>query len=172
MGQRCLKPQSDLMPSAQNSSDALLIGKVVQVDLVSEAIAKTDRRQIGTSVELSVYSDANAFEILAQEWNSVLQRAPINRIFYTWEWQKTWWEAYQPGELLLLTWRAGDDLVGIAPLFVADSMGMRRAQIIGCVDVTDYLDVIVDAAHLKPVYAAFSDFLAANRHRFRLARPV
>ncbi len=119
-------------------------------------------------MELNAYCDASAFEDLATEWNDLLRRAPINHIFYTWEWQKTWWDAYQPGELLILTCRAGDELLGIAPLFITGSSGERSAQIIGCVDVTDYLDFIVDAAHLQSVYAAFADYLAANRDRIDL----
>ncbi len=120
------------------------------------------------NVELGVYRDASAFDLLASEWNLLLQRAPTDHIFYTWEWQKTWWDAYQPGELLVLTCRAGDLLVGIAPLFVTGSVSERKAQIIGCVDVTDYLDFIVDEAHLKTVYSAFADFFAANRDDFEL----
>ena len=119
-------------------------------------------------MELSVYRQAEAFDVLEAEWNPLLQRAPIDHIFYTWEWQKTWWEAYQPGELLILACRSDGSLVGIAPLFISGEAGERRAQIIGCVDVTDYLDFIVDEAHLQPVYAAFADFFAANRAEFEL----
>lgn len=119
-------------------------------------------------MEVSVYRDVSAFEQLESEWNALLQRAPINHIFYTWEWQKTWWEAYQPGDLLVITCHEADTLVGIAPLFVTGAVGNHRVQIIGCVDVTDYLDFIVDEAHLEPVYAAIADFLAHNRDEFDL----
>ena len=119
-------------------------------------------------MELSVYRDASAFDLLESEWNALLRRAPIDHVFYTWEWQHTWWDAYQPGELLILACRVDNILAGIAPLFVSGSAGKRAVQIIGCVDVTDYLDFIVDEAHLAAVYAAFSDFFAANREDFDL----
>lgn len=114
-------------------------------------------------MELSAYQDASAFAALQAEWNGLLKRAPIDCIFYTWEWQKTWWQAYQPGELLILTCRHQGELLGIAPLFISDNEGGRTAQIIGCVDVTDYLDCIVDEAALEPVFNAFAEFLAAQR---------
>lgn len=114
-------------------------------------------------MELTAYRDASAFALLASEWTGLLQRAPIDHIFYTWEWQKTWWDAYQPGDLLILTCRLDGQLVGVAPLFVTGAPGERRAQVIGCVDVTDYLDLIVDAAQLESVYSAVAEFLAANR---------
>ena len=57
-------------------------------------------------------------------------------------------------------------MAGIAPLFIAESGGLRSAQIIGCVDVTDYSDFIVDEADMDAVYGAFVDYLAANRDHF------
>ena len=117
-------------------------------------------------MELSVYREAAAFELLEPAWNQLLRRAPINHIFYTWEWQRTWWNAYQPGELFILTCRDEGKLLAIAPLFITETQGERRVQIIGCVDVTDYLDFIVDEAHLQPVFEAFADFLAGHRQEF------
>ena len=119
-------------------------------------------------MELTAYKDAAAFALLESEWNALLQRAPINRIFYTWEWQMTWWQAYQPGELLILVCRHDGDLVGIAPLFLTESERGPSLQIIGCVDVTDYLDFIVDEQHLQGVFTAFADYFAAHRLTFDL----
>ena len=114
-------------------------------------------------MQITAYSDPDAFEDLRHEWNDLLSRAPIDCVFFTWEWHKTWWEAYQPGELLILVCRQDGKLLGIAPLFVTESPAGRTAQIIGCVDVTDYLDFIVDSEHLGEVFAAFADCLASIR---------
>ncbi len=117
-------------------------------------------------VEITAYTADSAFDVLQREWNPLLQRAPVNHVFYTWEWQKTWWEAYCPGDLRVLACRQDGQLVGIAPLFVTESVGKRTIQIIGCVDVTDYLDFIVDQEHLTAVFAAFADYFAACREDF------
>ena len=117
-------------------------------------------------MEITAYRDASAFDVLREGWNPLLQRAPMNHVFYTWEWQKTWWDAYCPGELLILACHRQGELVGIAPLFVTETEGERKARIIGCVDVTDYLDFIVDQAVLANVYAAFVDHLATRRDDF------
>lgn len=114
-------------------------------------------------MQVTAYEDAAIFEDLRDEWNDLLRRAPIDCVFFTWEWHKTWWDAYQPGELLILVCREGSRLFGIAPLFVTEASACRTAQIIGCVDVTDYLDFIVDADHLQDVFSAFADYLASNR---------
>ena len=117
-------------------------------------------------MELTAYSDESAFDILSSEWNALLKRAPMDRIFYTREWHKTWWQAYRPGEPLILAAREGEVLAGIAPLFLTETDRGRSAQIIGCVDVTDYLDFIVDEAHQTAVYSAFADYLASRRDQF------
>ena len=117
-------------------------------------------------MNITAYKDSSAFDLLQSQWNALLQRAPINHVFYTWEWQKTWWDAYQPGELLVLACREGDLLVGIAPLFITESLGVRSAQIIGCVDVTDYLDFLVDERYLSAVYSALAEYFVANRQDF------
>jgi len=119
-------------------------------------------------IELVAYQDVSVFDELKSEWNDLLERAPINCIFYTWEWQSTWWNVYQPGELWVLACREDDRLLGIAPLFVTESERGRSVQIIGCVDVTDYLDFIVDAARLGDVFAVFADYFAAHRAAFDL----
>lgn len=114
-------------------------------------------------MELSLYRDASAFAALEAEWRDLLGRARSDCIFYTWEWHSTWWQAYQPGELLIVTCREQGKLLGIAPLFLTASAQGQTAQIIGCVDVTDYLDFIVDADFLLPVYEKFADYFAGER---------
>ncbi|MCY3979181.1 MAG: hypothetical protein OXG23_13865, partial [Chloroflexi bacterium] len=91
-------------------------------------------------MDITAYRDESAFAELKSDWNELLGRAPMNRVFYTWEWQSTWWEAYKPGELWILTCHANGVIKGIAPLFIAETEGGRSVQIIGCGDVTDYLD--------------------------------
>ena len=114
-------------------------------------------------MKITAYTDASAFDALADSWNALLARAPIDCLFYTWEWQQTWWHAYQPGDLLILTCHDGGQLVGIAPLFTTESAAGRSTQIIGCVDVTDYLDFIVDGQRMQPVLAALAEYMSANR---------
>ena len=117
-------------------------------------------------MEVIVYRDAAVFEDLQTEWNELLGRAPENCIFYTWEWHSTWWKAYEPGKLLVLVCRQQGKLVGIAPLFITESDSGRLARIIGCVDVTDYLDFIIDGEKMIEVLKAFADQLAAERGDF------
>ena len=117
-------------------------------------------------MEVRAFRDRAAFAELEPVWNELLSRAPMNRVFYTWEWQYTWWNAYEPGELWILACFDGAVVHGIAPLFISESERGRAVQIIGCVDVTDYLDFIVDEAQMTDVYQAFTDYLRDHRDAY------
>jgi len=107
------------------------------------------------------YHDAGGFEALAEEWNGLLRRSVADTIFLTLEYQCTWWHHLGEGELLILAVRDGGELVGIAPLFATDNpQGQRVLATVGCVDVSDYLDLIVAQGREEMVYAALLDYLA------------
>ena len=77
-------------------------------------------------MKITVYDQVDLFEILQSEWNDLLQRSVSDRIFSTWEWQSTWWNAYHPGELWVIVCRDdGDRLLGIAPWFIRKSFRTR-----------------------------------------------
>jgi CelD/BcsL family acetyltransferase involved in cellulose biosynthesis len=109
-------------------------------------------------VNLETQSDPGAFAALRPEWNALLESSPTNTVFLTWEWQSAWWEAYHPGELFIVTVRdESGTLVGIAPWFIDTTNPDERVlRGIGCVDVTDYVDVIAHADHFSEVLSAFA----------------
>jgi CelD/BcsL family acetyltransferase involved in cellulose biosynthesis len=118
-------------------------------------------------VKLTVYDNENVFDTLRDEWDGLLDRSAHQNIFSSWEWQCHWWHSYRPGELFVLVCRDGDDrLLGIAPWFIDSIEGERVVRAIGCVDVTDYTDVLVDADCMRPVLGCFAEYLAEHDNRY------
>ncbi len=114
-------------------------------------------------MKLTAYTDTSGFDELRSEWNDLLHRSTSDTIFCTWEWQSTWWHAYDGGQLWIVACRDDDDqLVGIGSWFIQSKDGERVVRTVGCVDVTDYVDLIVDPAHVNEVHAAFAAFLAEH----------
>ena len=112
-------------------------------------------------LSLTVHKDESVFEILQSEWNNLLTQSRSNRIFSTWEWQSTWWSAYQPGQLWILAVRNDNaELLGLAPFFIDDK---QTVHFVGCEDVTDYLDVIAHQDFEQEVYARLAQYLAENK---------
>jgi len=112
-------------------------------------------------MKIDLLTQPNVFETLAHEWNALLHRATTNTLFLTLEWQKTWWQSLGSGELRVITFRQDDGaLVGVAPLFIdKETDGHLSLSLIGCVDVSDYLDVIVARGFEEQVYRALLDTL-------------
>jgi len=113
-------------------------------------------------MNVQVLTDISGFDALQDEWDELLNRAVVPSAFLTYSWQRTWWEHLDSGDLFLIVLRddAGQ-LVGIAPFFrEVVSKKRRRLTLIGCVDVSDYLDVIVDRLCADEVYRALWEFLA------------
>jgi CelD/BcsL family acetyltransferase involved in cellulose biosynthesis len=105
---------------------------------------------------------SGGFWALRPEWNELLHRSCCDTVFLTWEWQSTWWKHLGEGDPVLLGFRADDDgrLVGIAPLFsIQDQEGKTTIHVVGCRDVSDYLDLIIERGQEEPVYQALLDYL-------------
>ncbi|HEY73235.1 MAG TPA: GNAT family N-acetyltransferase [Thermoflexia bacterium] len=113
------------------------------------------------TLSVQSYHDTKGFEALTGEWNALLHRSPADTIFLTLEYQRTWWRNLGEGELLILAVRDDGKLVGIAPLFATeDAQGQRVLTTVGCVEVSDYLDLIVAREREGEVYGALVDYLA------------
>ncbi len=114
--------------------------------------------QEGERLNAHVYDSSEGFDALRAEWNTLLHHSPTDTVFLTWEWQKRWWDAYQPGELRIVAARGADGaLIGIAPLFIDTTNPDERVlRGVGCIDVTDYVDLIAHADHWDAVMSVFA----------------
>jgi CelD/BcsL family acetyltransferase involved in cellulose biosynthesis len=116
-------------------------------------------------MRIEVHFEAGGFWALRPEWNTLLHRSGCDTLFLTWEWQSTWWKHLGEGNLLLLGFRGGNDgrLVGIAPLFRTQTDdGLTVLSLVGCRDVSDYLDLIVERGQEDAVYGALLKYLESE----------
>ncbi|MBN1285455.1 MAG: GNAT family N-acetyltransferase [Anaerolineae bacterium] len=111
-------------------------------------------------MDIHVYTDESLFDELKPEWNRLLEQSRANYIFLTWEWQYTWWQSYRPGDLHVIALRDGGALVGLASCFVHHMPERGRwLRFVGCVEVTDYLEVIALRDREPEVLEALADYL-------------
>lgn len=123
----------------------------------------------GVPLQTAAYgpdASPDGFAALESEWNSVLRRSRFNSLFLTHEWQTTWWHNLGQGDLWIVAFRRGDthELVGIAPLYriqrrEGPAAGQYELHLVGCVEVSDYLDIIVARGWEDAVYAALLEWL-------------
>ena len=103
---------------------------------------------------------------LAAEWDALVDASASQPFFMRLVWQTVWWENLGLGELWITAYYrpSTDELVGILPLYLLSGEdshheGRPQLSIVGCIEVSDYLDVIVAKGWESSVYAAFLDWL-------------
>jgi CelD/BcsL family acetyltransferase involved in cellulose biosynthesis len=113
-------------------------------------------------MRIEYHFESEGFSALKPEWNDLVRRSSHDNLFLTWEWQSTWWKHLGEGDLVLLGFRSDEDgrLVGIAPLFRTHTgEGQSILSLVGCRDVSDYLDLIIERGQEDGVYHALLDYL-------------
>src|SRR5829696_8432759 len=96
------------------------------------------------SLEVEVLKSDREFAALEEEWEELLQQAPLATPFQSWAWLYSWWEYYgKDYELQLITARNSDGLlVGILPLMLHRRLSCSRLLFLGT-GLTDQLDMLV-----------------------------
>ena len=103
---------------------------------------------------------SEVFSVLADKWDELAQRGMTNTPFQTLAYQKAWWTHLHPenGRLHTITARNEQNkLLAIACLYNLDGVLYFN----GCVEETDYLDLIVTAEHAEAAWQAIFDCLCS-----------
>ena len=137
--------------------------------------AKTQRQTPRTQppftpqLDYTVYGPSahpNGFTALAGEWNDLLARCRFDTLFLSHEWQTTWWQQLGEGDLWIVAFHqpGSGKLVGIAPLYRllrqnGPWVGRRVFHLVGCTEVSDYLDLIIETGQEEAVYETLCHWL-------------
>ena len=97
-----------------------------------------------------------AWETLSGEWNDLLAESISDVPFLRYEYLRAWWQhrgggEWPQAELCIITGRdANGTLLGIAPLFITpNNPGKPCIMLLGSVEISDYLDLIVTLPYLE-----------------------
>lgn len=104
---------------------------------------------------------------LEQEWNDLLSRSITHVPFLRFEYLETWWQTRGGGEwpeeaeLAIVTAHRNGKLAGVAPLFAAVWESKKSLLLLGSIEISDYLDLIVPLGDLAEftsgLFALLSD---------------
>ncbi|MDY6874063.1 MAG: GNAT family N-acetyltransferase [Chloroflexota bacterium] len=111
----------------------------------------------------------NNFDEIAQyqeEWDQILAATVSQVPFLTFDYLKAWWDTRGGGEwpqdsqLMLAAAFEDDQLMGVAPLFLAENLGGQQAlMFVGAIEVSDFLDVLVTPEKHAAFLSGLLDFL-------------
>jgi CelD/BcsL family acetyltransferase involved in cellulose biosynthesis len=151
-------------------------------------------------LDTAILRDARDFAALEEEWDDLYCHSLLATPFQSWAWLYSWWEHYGGDyELLLITVRDGDLLVGLMPLMLRSRLGLGRLLLIGT-GSTDYLDMlardgwkqevaeaggralkeldvwrVADLGDVRPkaaIWDLFHDWAGPKTHFYRFGSPV
>ncbi len=103
---------------------------------------------------------SDVFTALAEEWDDLAQRGMTDTPFQRLAYQKAWWTHLHPenGRLHTVTARnEQNELLAIACLYNLDGVLYFN----GCVEETDYLDLIANAKHAEAAWQAILNCLCS-----------
>lgn len=90
---------------------------------------------------------------LQAQWDSVVEKMPQASPFMYFGYQQAWWENLGVGTLHCIeVFDSNNQTVGIAPLFEEIVDGKKQLFLVGKIDESDYLDVIIDPTYKEEVY--------------------
>jgi len=106
-------------------------------------------------------------ELDPNEWNALLSESVSDVPFLRYEYLSAWWSTRGGGEwpgaeLALVSARENDRLVGIAPLFLIERDARQALMLLGSIEISDYLDLIVRAEDLSRFLTGLLDYLASD----------
>ena len=106
-------------------------------------------------------------DFTAATWNSLVEQSIADTPFSRYEYLSEWWKTLGGGEwkqarLVLVSATENDQLVGIAPLFITEYDGQQALMLVGSIEISDYLDLIVPADDLSRFISGLLDFLTSS----------
>ncbi len=108
-------------------------------------------------------------EFTAELWNALVEESITDTPFSRYEYLSEWWKTLGGGEWLqqnpepvLVSAVEDDRLIGIAPLFLANYDGQQALMLVGSIEISDYLDLIVREPDLPRFLAGLLDFLLSS----------
>ncbi|MEW5869010.1 MAG: GNAT family N-acetyltransferase [Chloroflexota bacterium] len=122
-------------------------------------------------MQLTVYQNAEDLQTLTEEWNELLACCSASHVpFLRYEYLSTWWQTlgggeWQQGQLFTVAARHEDgSLVGIAPLFFGPNReGQPALMLLGSIEISDYLDLVVRRDDLPEFLSALFDLLDSKQ---------
>ena len=106
-------------------------------------------------------------EIDPAAWNTLVQQSIADTPFSRHEYLGEWWQTrgggeWQNAQLVLVSASENDQLIGIAPLFIAEYDAQQALLLVGSIEISDYLDLIVRAQDESRFLSELLDFLASS----------
>jgi len=107
-------------------------------------------------------------EEIKSEWNHFIHNGITRVPFLRYEYLKDWWSTRGGGEwgqnsqLVIVRATEGNTLIGLAPCFVTEHAGKKELLFLGSIEISDYLDFLVQPQHLEEFAKGFIAYVRST----------
>jgi CelD/BcsL family acetyltransferase involved in cellulose biosynthesis len=119
-------------------------------------------------MEFKLHTTFESLAPFARAWDDMLAESVTDAPFLRFNYLRDWWQTLGGGEwpqaeLSVVSAHESDALIGIAPLFqTVNRDGDSALMLLGSIEISDYLDLIVRPADLTRFTTGLLDFLASR----------
>lgn len=117
-------------------------------------------------MEYKLHTSFDSLAPFADQWNKLVETGITNAPFLRYEYLSTWWSTRGGGEwqdeaeLAVITAHENGLMLGIAPLFLTANLdGNPALMLLGSIEISDYLDLIVRPDRLTDFVGGLMDWL-------------
>jgi CelD/BcsL family acetyltransferase involved in cellulose biosynthesis len=116
-------------------------------------------------MEFTLHKDFSEIDSLT--WNALVEQSIADTPFSRHEYLSEWWKTlggseWKDARLVLISASESGQLVGIAPLFIEEYDDEQALLLIGSIEISDYLDLIVREADLSRFLSGLLNFLTSS----------
>jgi len=136
------------------------------------ATAREVVQSMPESLTISTFETVEQVESVVPSWNELLKNVPEATTFSTWEWLLPWWRAFGKGQLVVVGFYSGFELVGLAPLCITEStlrfgIRMKVVRLLGDGSGdSDNLEVLARPGWEEKVSRSLLIFLESSRSKW------
>ncbi|GAA5135508.1 GNAT family N-acetyltransferase [Thalassotalea piscium] len=124
------------------------------------------------SLELSVITSLEEFELLATKWESFRRQHNDNNICNGWDWLNTWLDIFgsEKDQLYLHVWRYQQEIVGIIPCYLKTTLAGKELRFIATGEpiksevCSEFQDFIINAEFEERILKQFSDQVTVDQN--------
>jgi CelD/BcsL family acetyltransferase involved in cellulose biosynthesis len=119
-------------------------------------------------MEFTLHNNFDDNGSLPTDWNNLLEESVTHVPFLRHEYLRTWWQTRGGGEwpgseLAIIAAHQDGHLIGVAPLFVSwNHDGQQALLLLGSIEISDYLDLIVRQDDLSSFISGLLSFLVSS----------
>ncbi len=116
-------------------------------------------------MKFALINSLSGMDEISQRWDDLLKESASHVPFLQYQYLRSWWETrgggeWETGELAVVTAEEEGRLIGIAPLFFASNReGEPALLLLGSIEISDYLDLIVRPQDVSRFTQGLLEFL-------------